>query len=151
MEKFKSVDISKCKNISTLEEFVSDLSIPWSFYTSKESRQIQFCDFTSPEHLTIQIYIKLDHLVSWRPKVEGIKWLWDEFSHIMTLIKTKDNDANEVDNRARAWVSKYAQVFHAKDVTPNMHVFMNHVNEALGSRTPWMYKQLQLTGNGKVK
>ena len=127
----KTVDLSKCRNMAAFEEFVKDLSIPWSFYTSKESAQIQYRDFTGPEHIKIQKHINLDNLIPWHSKTHQIKWLWKEFHDVMTVMKSEGADAEVVETRARAWVSTYAQTFHAKDVTPYMHAFMNHISESL--------------------
>ena len=132
----KSVDLSKCQNIAAFEEFVRDLSLPWSFYTCKESAQIQYRDFTGPEHIKVQKHINLDNLIPWHSKTHQIKWLWKEFRDIMTIMKSENADPEAVETRARAWVSNYAQTFHAKDVTPYMHTFMNHVSESLKLHGP---------------
>ena len=108
-----------------------ELSIPWSFYTSKESTQIQYRDFTGPEHIKIQKHINLDNLISWHSKTPNIKSLRKEFLDIMTTMKSKEADPEAVKTHARVWATKYAQTFQAKDVTPYMHTFMNHVSESI--------------------
>lgn len=127
----KNVDKEKCKNILAFEEFVNELSIPWAFYTDKESAKLQFRDFTGPEHIKIQRLINLENLIPWHPKLDKIKWLWAEFRNIMDLIKTEGVDPEEFESRSREWVKSYAQVYQAKDVTPYMHVLMNHISDSL--------------------
>jgi hypothetical protein len=132
----KNVDLSKCKNIAAFEEFVRDLSIPWSFYTCKEGAKLQYRDFTGPEHIKILKHINLENLISWHPKIHQIKWLWKEFRDIMDTMKSEEVDPEGVERRERAWVCNYAQTFQAKDVTPYMHILMNHIPESLKLHGP---------------
>ena len=127
----KNVDMTNCQNIASFEKFVKDMNIPWFFMTNKDTGLLQFRDFTGPEHKKIQDNIKLENLISWHPKLDNIKWLWEEFRHIIIAMKEPGADSDSVETRSRAWVGKYAETFLAKDVTPYMHVLMNHVAESL--------------------
>ena len=124
-------DKQNYKNIIAFEKFVKKLSIPWIFTTNKDSGRFTYRDFTGPEHTKIQQHINLDELIPWHEKLSEIKWLWNEFSQIMKLIKEDGVDPMTVESWCRAWVDKYGSTFLRKDVTPYMHVFMNHVSESL--------------------
>ena len=83
----RNVDIKKCDKIKKFQDFVDKLSISWQSYTYNSTGQMQYRDFTGPEHLKIQDKIDLDDLFPWHPKLENIEWLWREFTSIMSLMK----------------------------------------------------------------
>ncbi len=132
----KNVHVDKCTNLHRFQKFVGDLKIPWNFFTNKDSGLMQYRDFTGIEHLKIQKNIKLEDLIPCHPKLEGIKWLWQEFREIIALIKADSPNSKSIEERSRTWVSTYAKTFQAKDVTPYMHVLMNHISESLDLHGP---------------
>ena len=113
------------------EKFVASLCIPWSIYTNRDTGMFQYRDFTGPEHRKIQQHIKLHDIIPNHPKLESIKYLWAKFSEIMSLLKADNVDPKFFEREARSWVAKYSSTFQSKDVTPYMHVFMNHLSESL--------------------
>ncbi len=127
----KNVDKSLCTNLLAFEKFLQKLSIPWSIFTNKDTGQLQYRDFTGPEHKKIQQHINLDCLIPNHPKLESIKYLWDEFGKIISIMKDVHVEPHSVESQARTWGAKYALTFQAKDITPYMHVFMNHLPECI--------------------
>lgn len=70
----KNVDKSLCTNLMAFEKFLQKPSIPWSIFTNKDTGQLQYRDFTGPEHKKIQQHINLDRLIPNHPKLESIKY-----------------------------------------------------------------------------
>lgn len=82
--------------------------------------------------MTIQNSISLDKLIPGHPKLSNISLLWQNFSSIMGIIKSKDAvDVKLLSVKCKEWVQLYVTTYQAKDVTPYMHVLMYHVPEAI--------------------
>lgn len=130
----KKFDRTKQNHLAKFEKFISDLGIEWSFYIDKESSLLKYRDFTGPEHRKIQTSINLLDLLPSDQNLHKIVKLWEDFSKLMEMLKKKmpsDADANECSERARKWVSLYGEVYMYKNITPYMHVLMNHFPESM--------------------
>ena len=123
----------RCKNMVKFEEFVQSLKIEWNFFIDREQKKISSRDFTGPEYVKIFSQIDLDSLIPQHPKLGLIKTLWRDFQCINEQL-TKNLSPDDIDHFevfCRSWVKTYTEVYQRKDITPYMHVLMNHIPEAL--------------------
>lgn len=125
--------ITKYSNMQQFEKFVQSLGISWQFYADKTSGLITSRDFTGPEHRKIFNNINLQDIIPDHPKLDNIVKLWSGF---LTLMHDMKGDLaiakiNQFEKNARAWVELFTKVYLCKDVTPYMHVLMNHVPDSL--------------------
>ena len=129
----KNVCVAKCQNISNFQTFIRSLGIPWYFATNKETGRLEHRDFTGPEHRKIQAKISLSDLIPWHTKLQQTEQLWCKFHELTNRMK-KEMCPTEIANfkaDAMTWVSDYARVYLAKDVTIYMHIFAKHVDESI--------------------
>lgn len=128
---FKS---DKCKNMLKFEQFVSSLGLSWQFYVDPNTGLLKYRDFTGVEHKLIQEKIKINELIPNHPNLNNILKLWNDFSKLMCIMKDPQPTAvviEECEHKAREWVTLYGSTYLHKNVTPYMHVMMNHVSEAM--------------------
>lgn len=92
---------------------------------------LQYCDFTGPEHQKIQKAIAIRDFLQNEKYLESAEKLLADFSNLMTAISCPELDANAISLQAREWVSLHKDVYLCKNVTPYMHVLMNHITEAI--------------------
>ncbi|KAJ8049993.1 hypothetical protein HOLleu_02992 [Holothuria leucospilota] len=136
----KCIDKTKAKSIAKFEDFVRSLGIDWMFFCDKKSGLFQYRDFTGPEHQQIKKAIAIRDFLQNEKHLESVEKLWTDFSNLMTAISCPEPDANAICLQAREWVLLYKDVYLCKNVTPYMHVLMNHIPEAIklcGDLTPF--------------
>ena len=127
-----NLDLHKCDNLMRFENFVASLGIyDWKLVI-KDSK-LQPRSFTGPEHRRILANIDLDMLIPTNPKLEQIKTLWSSFKSLIGQLNCvlSDDNIDQFDSSAKAWVDLDSRVYLAKDVTPYMHVFSYHVSEVM--------------------
>lgn len=101
--------------------------------------------------------IKLADLIPDHPKLTDIESLWTSFSHLMCLMKDPLPTATiieECDRKAREWVRLYGRVYLHKNVTPYMHVMMNHISESMllhGNLNPFSMQAVEKTNDVLTK
>lgn len=124
----KSFDKTKYSNMALFGDCDSDIA--WGYYTDKDSGLVKYRDFTGVEHKRIQSNINIPELLPSHPQLQSIVKLWSDFKNIMKSICNQE-DVMKIEVQAREWVALYANVYLHKNITPYMHVLMNHIPEAM--------------------
>ena len=130
----REYDRKKQVNMAKFEKFIKELKIEWSIYVDKDSGMLKFRDFTGVEHRKIQEQISIADLIPGHVHVNKIAQLWADFKQLMQLVKEKDCSEESVallESKARDWVHMYGELYLFKNITPYMHVLMNHFPEAM--------------------
>ena len=130
----KNVDPKKCKNIKNFEEFVQSLGYDWSFYVDKDGNTFKYPDFTGPQHRKIQENICLEDMYGKEnPKINVIKSLWSRFTELINKMKEDlgNDELLSFQEKTKEWVHDYYKAYTSQDVTLYMHVFANHVTDAI--------------------
>nr|XP_054750436.1 LOW QUALITY PROTEIN: uncharacterized protein LOC129256207 [Lytechinus pictus] len=125
--------LSKCQHLQRFKQFIENVGIPdWKFFIS--DGKLNYDSFTGPEHRRIMENINFDTLIPDHPKLSGIKSLWTDFKVLMDSLNQNmsDDQISDFEKAARKWVDLYgSNLFLSKDVTPYMHIFSNHLPEAM--------------------
>ena len=138
-------DRVKYKHMDGYETYLQNLNIPFHWYVSKETKQLDYRDLTGPEKVKLFKNIKISSLMpnttdQLEGRIEKMQEIWDDFWVITQNLK-QDFDPCYVElfkKQVTSWFEKFLFVYQTKDVTPYMHALYAHVPEFLT-----LYKNLE--------
>ncbi len=135
-------DCEKHKHCAKLEQFLTQIGITgFSFYVVQASKKLKWRTLTCSEKNILCERIKIDYLLCDSPpllgKIEVIHFLWDELYSLSSSLRSGKHGTftkEEVSNfecRCRKWLKCFTSTYQTTNVTPYMHVLVNHVPEML--------------------
>ena len=134
-------DREKHTHCVKLENFLCSIGITgFAFYVGQASKKLKWRTLTGPEKIKLCENVNIDHLLSDVPhllsKPEDIQFLWDELYSLCSSLRSEHGqftkeEAHEFELRSRKWLKCYTATYPSTNVTPYMHVLVNHVPELL--------------------
>ena len=133
---------------------VKDLGVSgFLFWISRESRKLKLRTFTGPKKLKILSSLDLITLFPEIENIDNIQALWRELIDVNQSLSVhpehiKPDHASQFEQKARAFVSKFMDLYPTKHVTPSpyMHCMMNHTSQFMelhGSILPFTQQGLK--------
>lgn len=123
------LDLSKHQHLVAYEKFLNnDCNIHFAWYTSKESKQMQWRDLSGPEKVRLFSKIDIPKLFPALPNAPAIQDIWTELWRLFSELNDS-TDPNELRDDIKNWVKMFLKIYQTKNVTPYMHAFAFHVPE----------------------
>ena len=123
-------DRTKHSNVTAYEDFLNNVcKIHFKWYTSHETKQMQWRDLTGPEK--IRLFNKVD-IPKYFPALSNgsaIQDIWIEFWRLFNKLSMPEIDTLELQSDIKNWVGMFLKVYQTKNVTPYIHSFAHHVPE----------------------
>lgn len=94
-----------------------------------ENKDIKVRDFQGPEKEKLFSDFDLKKYAKGNEKIKKINQLWLDFYSMYTQIKKKELKHLDVKTKTKDWLLAFAAIYDAKHITPNIHIFVNHVHE----------------------
>lgn len=134
IEKFRESEFkqTKAKNLDQYITFLNvNCKISFHMYVDKESKHLKWRDLTGPEKVRLFKAIKIPELFPALPNGEKVQQLWNNLQSIYKdLWSPKKLDEPEIKkfaNKAKSWISLFADTYQTRHVTPYMHVLVAHI------------------------
>ena len=143
---FKSFDRDSYTHLAAYEDLLASLRINgFSFYIGKESGSLKYRELTGPEKLKLfnnvdRIAALLDGLDTER--VERIVQIWRDYFDLHKAMcdlgteKSQLTPAAEFKVKAKEWLKLFLTIFFRANVTPYMHIFVQHASDIVCRRGP---------------
>ena len=116
LEKYEAFINEKCK-------------IRFNFSQDRDSKDFKYRDFTGPEKVRLFQNINIPATFPALDNKTELQDLWTNFFDLINEINEDTCDAKKVDEKAKAWVTSFTDIYLAKDVTPYMHALAMHIGE----------------------
>ena len=127
--KATALDPSKHTNVAAYEAFLkTECKINFRWYTSKETRQLQWRDLTGPEKVRLFTKINIPKHFPALKNAAALQDIWIEFWRLFTQLETADNP-NDLQQDIKNWVRMFLKQYQTKNITPYVHSFAFHVPE----------------------
>lgn len=107
------------------ETFVKGLGIALEWKINKDTKTLEYRDFTGPEKLLLIQNVNFKTLLANSDKTDDLQMIWSNFMDIINVGDLKlhyATDEANLEDKIRKWFKKLFALYQAKDVTPNMHV-----------------------------
>ncbi len=152
VQKLTTYDKTKLRKISAFEEFVKSLGMhDFNFYVDKDTKMLKYRDFTGPDKYKLLRHIKISDFLPGE-RANKLQEVWDSFLLLIDNMQNLEKNSNQItkfQDNAKKWVRSYTKLYQSKDVTPYMHILMNHVHETVnmnGNMT-----KFTMQGFGKIE
>ena len=115
----------------------------FSFYIGRKSKVLKWRDLTGPEKIKLfQNLHKIKELLKGLPieEVQRIIDVLQEFYEMHTLLRSFDDFCNggnadprirELKFRVKRWLEMFGGIYHHKNITPYMHLLVNHAPDLI--------------------
>ena len=124
--KATALDPSKHTNVAAYEAFLkTECKINFRWYTSKETRQLQWRDLTGPEKVRLFTNVNIPKHFPVLKNAAALQDIWIEFWRLFTQLETADNP-NDLQQDIKNWVS---QAVPDQKYYSLVHSFAFHVPE----------------------
>jgi hypothetical protein len=126
----KSTQGVDSSNITVYEKFLNDkCKIHFKWYTSKETKQLQWRDLSGPEKDRLFQHMNIPKYFPEIPNAPILQDLWTEFCRLFRELEKHDVDHNDLQQDVKNWVKRFLQVYQTKNITPYVHSFAYHAPE----------------------
>ena len=128
--KATTLDRNKHCNITAYEKFLNDkCKVHFSWYTSRESKELQWRDLNGPEKIRLFNNIDIPQYFPALSNGSALQDIWIEFWRLFREIEKPDIDPLELQDDIKNWVKMFLKVYQTKNITPYVHSFAFHVPE----------------------
>ena len=123
----KNGDITNLQVYETHLNEVCKVRFKWS--VDKDSKELKYRDLTGTEKVRLFKNTDISMLFPMLPKGKEIQEVWFTFFQLVNDINSGDSEAEQIDCKAKTWVTRFKLLYQSKDVTPYMHALAMHVSE----------------------
>ena len=130
------IQVPLYKHMAGYKTFVKSPGITFEWRINKDSKKLEYRDFTGPEKLVLIQNINFKSLLPNCHVTEDLQVLWSSFMDIIGDLKldyTTDEAIANLEVKIENWFEKFLALYQAKDVTPYMHALYAHVPEFVQS------------------
>ena len=125
-----TLDRDKHSHVTSYESFLNTVcKIHFRWYTSQETKQMQWRDLTGPEKIRLFKNIDIPKLFPSLPNDAILQDIWTEFWRLFNELGKADTDPKELQEDIKIWVRNFLKVYQTKNITPYVHAFAFHVPE----------------------
>src|SRR5436190_13128663 len=121
------------------------LKINFQFWYERNSNNLLYTSLMGPDKLKILKEFNLSAIFQSTARAIQIRKLWDQFNELYFLMKNKQTTGETFRYKAQTWLNAFLApskghpnrsnfvrgMYRAQDITPYMHVFVNHIAEFL--------------------
>lgn len=125
---------TKFKHMAGWESFLNDtLKIPFNWFICKETKKLKSRDLTGPEKMKLFRNIDFTQILPNHSKSADILQLWTQFMSITDMLSSSNlnQSIEQFQQKSKAFMDQFLQLYHTKHVTPYMHALLWHVPEFL--------------------
>lgn len=100
---FVALDRTKIKHVSAVELALQKMGISFEFSVNKDTRKLEYRDLTGPEKQILLANFKASDLIGDKNRANNIPELWDAFSELNEILKSKSPNPDDIHTRAENW------------------------------------------------
>ena len=98
------LDLKKHVNVAAYEAFLNDeCHIHFKWYTSQETKEMQWRDLNSPEKIRLFKKIDFPKYFSAIPNASALQDIWKEFWRLIIELGKEEVDSSELQSDAKNW------------------------------------------------
>ena len=123
-------DPSKHASITAYATFLKEVcKINFTWYTSRETRQLQWRDLTGPEKVRLFEKIDIPKYLPMLKNAAALQDIWKEFWRLFSELDKSYNTTFELQEDIKNWIKLFLKQYQTKNITPYAHAFAYHVPE----------------------
>ena len=125
-----ATNTTKSTYLKLYETFINEeCKVRFKFSLSRDSKDITYRDFTGPEKVRLFKNINIPSTFPALHNKKELQKLWTDFFNLIEIINQDSCNPEDVDRKAKAWVTAFTSIYQSKDVTPYMHALAMHMGE----------------------